>query len=81
MDDPYVPIACAMHERLEFAVLRGHALDLSWIDGIRVERARVVPLDVYTCHGAEWLRVRFDDGRQLDLRLDRIREFREVTSG
>jgi len=81
MDDPYVPIACALHERLEFAALRGLALELSWQAAGEVRRARVHPLDVYTRDGAEWLKVRLDDGRQMTLRLDCIRAFREWPDG
>lgn len=78
MDDPYAPIACALHERLEFAALRSLALELSWEDAGEVRHARVHPLDVYTRDGAEWLKVRLDDGRHLTLRLDRIRAFCEL---
>lgn len=81
MDQPYTPIACALHERLEFAVLRGLALELSWDEAGQNHTARGRPLDVYTLDGAEWLKVRLDDGRQLTLRLDRIRAFRELPGG
>lgn len=81
MDEPYTPIACALHERLEFAVLRRHALDLSWKEAGEIRRARVLPLDVYTRDGAEWLKVRLDDGHEMALRLDRICAFHELPGG
>ena len=81
MDEPYTPIACALHERLEYAVLRGYALELSWHEVGEIRHARVRPLDVYTRDGAEWLDVRLDDGRRLTLRLDRIRAFHELPGG
>lgn len=81
MDEPYTPIACALHERLEFAVLRGLALELSWTEAGEVRRERVYPLDVYTRDGAEWLDIRLEDGRRLTLRLDRIRALEELSGG
>lgn len=77
MDEPYKPIACALHERLEFSVLRGLVLDLSWEEAGELQRARVRPRDVYTRDGAEWLDIRLDDGCGMTLRLDRIRAFSE----
>lgn len=81
MVDPYTPIACVLHERLEFAVLRGLMLELSWEEAGCNHTARARPLDVYTRDGAEWLKVCLGDERELTLRLDRIRAFRELPSG
>lgn len=65
----YRPIACSDHERLEFA-----ALTKQWLD-VRVGGAaqRLLPLDVYTRDGAEWLLARTESGEQLTLRLDSLR--------
>lgn len=65
---PYRPIACADHERLEFAALTRQWLDLR-IDGAA---RRVLPLDVYTRQGAEWARLRTEAGETLEVRLDRL---------
>lgn len=65
---PYRPIACADHERLEFAVLTRQWLDLR-IDGVA---QRVLPLDVYTRDGAEWARLRNEAGETRVVRLDRL---------
>lgn len=81
MDEPYTPIACALHERLEFAILRRHALELSWKEAGEIRRARVLPLDVYARDRAEWLRLLLNDGREIVLRLDRIVTFRELPGG
>jgi Rho-binding antiterminator len=67
-DTPYQPIACADHERLEFAALRKQWLKVS-VGGIA---QRVLPLDVYTRDGAEWLLAETQSGEQLTLRLDRL---------
>lgn len=69
----YLPIACADHERLEFAVLRRQHLQLTWLgeDGTQVCE-RVLPLDVATRAGAEWLTFRRAGGTTEVVRLDRI---------
>jgi Rho-binding antiterminator len=69
----YQPIACADHERLEFAVLRRQHLDLVWRTEAGVEqRETVLPIDVATRAGAEWLTVQHGEGQTEVIRLDRI---------
>jgi len=70
----YLPIACATHELLEFAVLRRQKLRLAWRSeqGDGEFRETVQPLDVETRDGAEWLTVRRGDGSSERVRLDRI---------
>jgi len=65
---PYRPIPCIQHERLEYAALTKQWLDAK-VDG---ETRRLLPLDVFTRDGAEWLLAETDDGDQLTLRLDRL---------
>jgi Rho-binding antiterminator len=65
----YRPIACAEHERLEFAALTRQWLDVK-VDG---EACRLLPRDVYTRDGAEWLLAETESGEQLTLRLDWLR--------
>lgn len=69
----YVPIACAEHERLEFAVLRRQRLRLEYRDesGLTISRV-VLPTDVATRDGAEWLSYREMEGGEGVIRLDRI---------
>jgi Rho-binding antiterminator len=77
----YAPVACAFHERLEFAVLRRLRLDLRWRSEAGDELAEtVLPTDVATRAGAEWLSVRRADGQVEVIRLDRILSAREVVS-
>jgi Rho-binding antiterminator len=40
----------------------------------------VLPLDVATRDGAEWLKFRREDGSHEEIRLDRILSFKEVLS-
>ena len=64
----YRSIACADHERLEFAALTKQWLDVS-VDGVA---QRLLPLDVYTREGAEWLQARNEAGVTVTLRLDAL---------
>jgi Rho-binding antiterminator len=68
---PYQPIACAQHERLEFAVLKRMPLWVCYqdVNGVPAT-AKIMPLDVATRDAAEWLSVRFEDGHCEVLRLD-----------
>ena len=74
MAGDYVPIACAAHERLEFAVLRRRHLQLTWLgqDGRTQFSERVLPRDVATRDGAEWLTIKRPGGEPEVVRLDRI---------
>jgi len=78
MEQDYQPIACMQHEQLELSVLRRIPLMLAYrLEGQdRVEK--VMPLDVATRDGAEWLKFRGKDGGVEEIRLDRILSFEEV---
>lgn len=66
----YRPIACINHERLEFAALKRQCLDVNVKSGDRQGRLRLLPVDVYTRDGAEWLEAEMESGERLTLRLD-----------
>lgn len=77
MSEPYRPIACVDHERLEFAVLRRLPLTLMLADGRSLSG---LPLDVFSRDGAEWLRLAEANGKAHILRLDEIVKIREQVS-
>jgi Rho-binding antiterminator len=66
----YRAIACADHERLEFAALTRQWLDMTVTAGDHAGHQRLLPRDVYTRDGAEWLLAETESGEQLKLRLD-----------
>lgn len=68
----YWPIACADHERLEFAALTRQWLEVNVTAGDHAGRQRVLPRDVYTRDGAEWLLAETGSGEQLTVRLDSL---------
>jgi Rho-binding antiterminator len=65
---PYQPIPCSQHECLEYAALKRQWLDAK-VDG---EARRLLPLDVFTRGGAEWLVAETEMGDEVTLRLDRL---------
>jgi len=67
-DTPYQPIPCIQHERLEYAALTRQWLDVK-VDGTV---QRLLPLDVYTRDGAEWLQAWNEVGETVTLRLDAL---------
>lgn len=69
----YRAIACSDHERLELAALKRQWLDLTVTTGERTGSQRLLPLDVYTRDGAEWLLAESQSGEKLTLRLDWLR--------
>ena len=77
---PYTPVACVLHERLEFAVPRRLTLHVRWTDDSGLLTARVQPLDVKTRDGAKRLTPRQPDGRVMEARLDRIEAVTEMPS-
>lgn len=75
----YRPISCAQHERLEFSVLRKTPLLLEYRQGTETIRQKVLPLDVATRNGAEWMKFKVMGSEEiLEIRLDTIISFSEA---
>lgn len=78
----YTPIACALHEHFQYAVIKKLLLDLIWSDEFGARREdRVRPMDVYTKAQAEYLLVEIEDLGKVEIRLDYIHQARWVTNG
>lgn len=69
-DQPYQPIACVDHERLEFAALTKQWLELGVHTQGQVICQRLLPRDVLTREQAEWLVAETESGEMVTLRLD-----------
>ena len=70
---PYRPIACDIYSEYELAIMQRRKLRLSWCapDG-ELHMAMLLPLDLLTRNGEEFLIARSLDGQDLRLRLDWI---------
>lgn len=74
----YQPISCVQHERLEFSVLRKIPLRLEYRQGPEKNLQIVMPLDVATRNGAEWLKFKVSGTDEIvEIRLDSIISFAE----
>jgi transcriptional antiterminator Rof (Rho-off) len=69
----YQPIACALHDRYEIAVMHRTRLTLCWQgpDGL-THLENLLPEDLETSNGEEFLVASNRAGERLRLRLDRI---------
>jgi len=69
----YKPIDCGLYSEYEVAILHHSRLQLSWRDSSENVHIEVLtPIDLRTCRGEEFLVVTGTDGRQQEIRLDRI---------
>ncbi len=81
-DSPYAPIACGLHENYQFAVMKRALLDLRWRDSDDcIREVRVMPRDVFTREGAEYLQAEDKNGMLYTIRLDRIDAARWARDG
>ncbi len=69
----YRPIDCGLHSEYELAIMQGRRLTLRWREaGGEARRETLLPLDLVTRDGAEYLLAEDSDGRRLEIRLDHI---------
>jgi Rho-binding antiterminator len=69
----YQPIACGLYSQYELAVMRRTPLTLCWrgVDGLS-HLETLLPQDLETCKGEEFLVLLNTAGERLRVRLDRI---------
>ena len=76
----YKPVDCAFYSRFELAILRRQRLLVSWHDTDGVSHLEtLVPRDLKTREGAEYLLAETLAGGRLRLRLDRIQSARPTS--
>ena len=72
----YVPISCDLHSEYELAILQHQWLHLVWADdsstGNVIHDEIVLPLDLKTANGEEFLMCHTKDDVTQDIRLDRV---------
>ncbi|NNF52199.1 MAG: transcriptional antiterminator, Rof [Gammaproteobacteria bacterium] len=70
----YTPIDCRTYGEFERAIIAGQRLQVSWRDADGMDHLGIlVPVDLETCRGEEFLIARNERGEQLRLRLDFVR--------
>jgi Rho-binding antiterminator len=68
----YLPISCDIYSELEVAILHRNRLHLTWHDGNVCYTQAVLPLDLETDAGEEFLHCLLASGERMRVRLDRI---------
>lgn len=69
----YRSISCASYDEYEIAILHHQRLHLIWHDGNVIHDQVIMPLNLRTAAGQEFLVLRLANGEVRELRLDRIR--------
>lgn len=78
-DEPYVPVSCGFHSEFELLIMHHSRIKLSWRDEQNtLHTATVIPKDIRTKAGEEFLLVTDDENQQHQVRLDRIQSYKEV---
>ena len=74
MED-YQPIACALHDEYEIAIMHKSILQLQWHDEDgSLHKRRLLPVDIRAQDGAEYLLVKEPGDEAVQwIRLDRIK--------
>lgn len=70
----YKPISCGNYDRFEVAIMHREKLHLVWQDDNVYYDRVVMPLNLETRSGEEFLLVRTQEGEVQTIRLDRIRK-------
>lgn len=69
---PYQPIACALHDQYEIAIMQKKQLTLSWSDIDGQHTARLMPKDILVKDKQEFLIAESQDKNEYCIRLDWI---------
>jgi len=74
MNEPYRPVACALHDEYEIAIMRKNRLHLMWLDDDgNVHNCEVLPEDILVKDKSEYLLASdVDNQHTLCIRLDKI---------
>lgn len=69
----YRPIDCRLYSEYELAIMHGERLRISWRDAEGSPRIEVlIPVDLRTRQGEEFLVAKDHNGLEREIRLDRI---------
>ena len=67
----YRPIDCSLHSEYELAIMRARKLRLSWYDATGAKHIELlVPTDLSTRNGEEFMVILNSGGKELEIRLD-----------
>ena len=72
----YTPVDCGLHSSYELAIMQHQLVRLSWLDNeASMHTETVLPTDLVTRNGEDFMRITRAGGDSLEIRLDHIRRF------
>ena len=72
----YTPVDCGLHSSYELAIMQHQLVRLSWLDNeASMHTETVLPTDLVTRNGEEFMRITRAGVDSLEIRLDHIRRF------
>lgn len=72
MKNPYIPIACSLHDEYEIAIMHKKSLNIRWVDDDGQHTARVLPKTILVKDKQEFLIADTQDNHELCIRLDKV---------
>ena len=76
----YTPIDCERYSDYELAIMHRQRLRIRWRDADDVTHVEILlPRDLQTRHGEEFLIAENSAGKPLEIRLDRIAEAKRIS--
>lgn len=73
MTTPYQPIACALHDEYEIAIMHKKCLKIKWsADNADYRMDKVLPKDILIINREEFLVAVDQESKELCIRLDKI---------
>lgn len=73
MNSPYQPIACAIHDQYEIAIMFKQQIKVKWQDDAGEQHTEeVLPVDLPVKNGEEFLLAERQNDEELCIRLDRV---------
>lgn len=77
--ESYTPVSCERHSEFELLILHNRKIILNWHDKMHIQhKAVVIPKDIQTRSGEEFLLVIDNNNEQHQIRLDYIQDFKEL---
>jgi len=78
MTKPYQPIACALYDEYEIAIMHKKHLTIEWLDDNGNQHTdRVLPIDTLVKNKEEFLLANTQEHKELCIRLDKITLLKE----
>ena len=73
MTTDYRPVDCGLHSEYELAIMHASMLRVSWRDSCGAKHTGLLlPTDLYSRNGEEFMVAQTPSGETLEIRLDRI---------